>query len=1077
MSLEHAVPGVIRAILLTLVVGWMPCTDALAQSAPPADQKDREPTEVGDAPEVASEELPLPAIPDGPPGWLEILVFDGESGLPLGDIAVELLDQKMATDSSGRLRAESPSGQLQFRVGGFLVTDVVVGAGQTSEILVTLDPGLGLRTVEREQPDLETEDVSTELSEGVPGRLIGRVISSEDQRPIAGARIFVRGQPVEVETDSTGRFELEATQGEQVLSIVRTGFSTEVVEGVLITEEAGEEQVFKLLPAAPLYEFAVRAPRLAGGTSTLLSERKTSSAVSDVLSAEQMSAAGDSDAAGALKRVPGLTVVGGKYVYVRGLGERYSSTLLNGAGLPSPEPERRVVPLDLFPTSSLESVVIQKTFSPDRPAEFGGGVIQLRTRGVPEKPIAKFSISTGFRTGTTFQDAMVSPRGPTDTLGIDGGWRDLPAAVSEASDDEPLEEGDMFSDRGYTADELEVFGEEMPNRWNPEAEMTPPDGGFGVTLGRGWTPGEAKLGVLFGMGYGVSHKTRSYDKLYYTLGQAGELEESHRYRFNKSGRGVRLGGILCLGLSPNADHNFTSTTLVARKTDDSVRTYSGLNRDVDAEIEVTRLRFLERMLITQQFTGRHRFDVGEGPTIDWRYTFSVASRAEPDRREYRFDQEAEDLWLLSDRPEGNQRFFSDLRDEGHDVGGDFTLPFKQWSGLVARFKAGGSYLSKSRQVDTRRFKFMHKGPLAGDSDVLSGSPEEIFVPDNIGSDGFQFEEVTRQTDNYTAAQTIGAGYFLIDLPFTEWLRLMGGIRVEHGVQEVSTFELFNPDSTPVIADLVSTDVLPGVTVTLKPAESHLLRLGYGLTVSRPDFRELSPATFNDVTGGRQTFGNPDLDRARIHNVDLRWEWYPTPLESISAGLFYKKFEQPVETVVVVSAQHSVTWQNAESADNVGFEFDMRKDFAFVHPRLADLSFAANLSLIYSQVRIGESAGIQTSNQRALQGQSPFVVNLQLSYDNPDIGTRATLSYNVFGRRIEQVGALGAPDSFEEPFHQLDFAVKQKLRHGFSVGFKVKNMLDYTERRSQGDYETQRIKRGVQFGLSLSWDAAALAPKS
>ena len=280
---------------------------------------------------------------------------------------------------------------------------------------------------------------------------------------------------------------------------------------------------------------------------------------------------------------------------------------------------------------------------------------------------------------------------------------------------------------------------------------------------------------------------------------------------------------------------------------------------------------------------------------------------------------------------------------------------------------------------------------------------------------------------------------------------------------------------PVLAELKTTDVLPAATVTFEPVSGMLARFGYGMTLSRPDFRELSPATFNDVTGGRQTFGNPDLERARIHNVDARWEWYPTPSESISAGVFFKHFVRPIEQIVVVSAQHSVSWANAESADNIGFELDWRKDFAFIHDKLADLYFAGNLALVHSQVRLGENSGIQSSDKRALQGQSPVVLNLQVGYDNPVIGTTLTLLYNVFGRRIGEVGALGAPDSYEEPFHQLDFVASQRLgASGVKVGVKVKNVLNPFERYTQGDFEVERNRRGISVGLSLSWDLTALA---
>ena len=1009
---------------------------------------------------------------------VEVFVFGAETGLPLEGAAVCVAETCGTSDAGGLVVLSVPEGELPVTIGGFDVGLVSTAPGRTSEMLVTL--GADRATVTAiEAPDVSEEpEVAQEVEDaGPPGRIAGRIVNGETGEPLAAARLYVRGLDVDILTGSDGAFSIEAPVGDWDLSVVRVGFTTYAQTGIAVASEATTELTIEMLPAAPsLDDFVVRAPRIEGGTSSLLLERQESAAVSDVLGAEQMSASGDSDAAGALKRVPGLTVVGGKYVYVRGLGERYSATLMNGANLPSPEPERRVVPLDLFPTAVLESVVIQKTFSPDMPAEFGGGVIALRTRSIAEEPVAKLKLSTGFTTGVQFQKRLTYDGGPTDGLGIDGGFRKLPELVRAASDGEPLEEADMFSDRGYEPSELEAFGEAMPNRWNLSRADTPPNLGLGATFGHGVRKDGKHLGFLLGLGYGVSHDLDRFDRIYTLLGEGGALEESHTYNFETGKRSVRLGGILAVGFAPHATQQFNITTLLARKTDDEARTYEGLNRDVGDLIRVSRLRFVERMLLTQQFRGQHVIEPLKGLTIDWRYTWSMASRDEPDRREYRYDNEnGTDVWLLSDRPEGNQRFFSTLGDRGHDVGIDVTMPFTLREEDTARIKVGGGFMNKQRSVDTRRFKFMHKGVNTGDPEIISQDPESVFTPENIGDGGFQFEEVTRQTDNYSAGQTIGNVYALADVPILPWLRIMGGVRLERSVQEVSTFELFNPDGEPVLADLKTTDVLPALTVTFEPRPGMLARIGYGLTLSRPDFRELSPATFNDVTGGRQTFGNPELERAQIHNVDARWEWYPTSSESVSAGVFYKHFVKPIEQIVVVSAQHSVSWANAETADNIGFELDWRKDFGFIHDALADLYFAGNVAVVYSQVRLGENSGIQSSDKRALQGQSPVVINLQLGYDNPISGTRLNLLYNVFGRRIGEVGALGAPDSYEESFHQLDFVASQRIgTSGVKLGFKVKNLLNPFERYTQGDFEVERNRRGISFGLSVDWDMTALA---
>lgn len=1016
------------------------------------------------------------------PGWIEGSVFDADS-LPWAGVTVIAGEQEFTTGSDGSFTIPLPTGRHEL---SFVAPDgrrwqavaVPVGPDQTSEVLVTLGEDPTPRAL-IEAPELfEGPEVQVAAE---PGRLSGLVVSGEDGRPVQSARVYVRGQALEASTDPTGAFQLELPPGTWDLSIVRSGFSSQTASAEVTSQGTTSLQIELLPAAAQMDEFAVLAPRIDGSTSALLDERKESSAVADVLGAEQMAASGDSDAASALARVSGLTVVGGRFVYVRGLGERYSATLLNGANLPSPEPERRVVPLDLFPTEMLDSVLIQKTFSPDMPAEFGGGVVRLRLKSFPDEPIAKIGVSGGFLTGSTFQKGPRGEAGPTDWLGVDGGHRALPEAVRAASDDQPLEEGDLFSDRGYTPEELEGLGESMNGRYGSDPAVVPPDLGLKGTFGWGSGEGDRAGGFLLGLNYKQGWNLDTFDRSYFLVGEANELERSHTYRFSGLQRTVKLGGILTGGVQLMPGQRIDATLLVTRKSDDEARRYSGHNRDVGQDIRVDRLRYVERMLITGQLRGHHRFEPLAGLTLDWRYTGSGAWRDEPDRRETRYDLEpgSDELWLLSDRPEGNQRVFSSLQDQAHDVGVDVSMPFAQWGGLDAKVQGGGGFLRKERGVDTRRFKFMHKGPRAGDDAILAQPADDVFTPETIAPDGFQFEEVTRQTDNYSAEQTIAYGYALLELPLVEQLSFLAGVRVEHSDQTVSTFELFNPDGEPVNASLVTTDVLPAVTVTGKLPHDMRLRGGYGMTLSRPDFRELSPATFNDVTGGRQTFGNPELERALIHNADLRWEWYPTPSESISVGAFYKHFDKPIETVVVVSAQLSVTWANALAADNVGVELDWRKNFGFVTPSLEDLYFAGNASFIWSKISLDAANSINTNQQRPLQGQSPWVVNAQLGYDNPDSGTRLSLIYNVFGRRIEEVGALGAPDTFEEPFHQLDFVGSQRLPAGFSLGLKLENILDAVtfNTRTVGDQVSERWSEGFEVGLSLSWEPTKARPRS
>lgn len=1003
---------------------------------------------------------------------VDLFLFDAD-GRPVSAIVrVEPTGLQLQTDARGALSLALPPGSYTLVIGVSGQAErrqgVEVSSGERSELLLTVLPpdqlGAELEAVDPAQ-------VPTAAPDAALVELEGRVLDDAGA-PVAGARVFVRGSTSRAETDAAGRFSLRVPAGETSLSVIKNGFAT--ASTTLVAAEGGPAAEVRLVPAAHTLTYEVVAPRVEGGGAAMLEERRESSQVTDVLGAEEMSRAGDSSAASALKRVTGLTLVGGKYIYVRGLGERYSSTLLNGATLPSPEPERRVVPLDLFPTGMLDSVVVQKTFSPDMPAEFGGGTVALRSRAIPKELVAEIGVSGGWIQGSTMTQGLASPGGSTDWLGVDDGTRALPEEVAAASAESSLAEGDMFSLSGYTPEELEAFGEAMPNRWSIGSRQLPPNLGLNASLGHGVElPGVLAVGGLVGGSYDQSWDSESFVRKYFLLGEGGALEESHSYQFDQTTREIMLGGIATGGVELFEDHRLTWTELHVRSTDDEARTYEGFNRDVDGDIRVARTRWLQRQLRYRQLRGEHALGPvripGAAPVdISWHVAWTRANRYEPDRREWREDYEAgTGEWLLSDRPEGNQIVYSDLGETGQDLGLNLGLPFPMpVFDAEGRLQVGLNRATKERAVDTRRYKYMHKGERANSDEVLALDAEDIFVPENIGSDGFQFEEITRQTDNYVADQQVDAIYILAEVPVSPSTRLNGGARREKASQRVETFELFNPEQTPVVAELQTSDWLPAAGVTQTLPHDMQARLGYGRTLSRPDFRELSPATFNDVTGGRQTYGNPELQRALIDNVDVRWEWFFGPGEVLGIGAFGKWFTDPIEQIVIVSAQHSVTYENAVGASDLGLELDGK---VFLGEILDDRAFVAgNLAVIRSRVDLSESGGIASNKERALQGQSPYVVNLQLGWEDADRGTRATLVYNASGKRITDVGALGAPDSYELAVHQVDLVASQELVGGLKVGLKLQNLLDWPRKQTQGEQVVEEIRVGREASLKLSW---------
>ena len=858
-------------------------------------------------------------------GVLSGFAFEKETGAPIAGAEVTVGKEVAVSAENGSFELTLPQGVYVVKLraptyaGGDLL-DVAVGRGEVTEVLITFDREIA-PTALIQAPDLE-QLVIEDMPTGEPGTLQARVVD-ENGKPVEGARVYVRGQDATATTDANGQFTLELPGGTHDISVLRNGYSTKNLDGIEVPEGDTASLDVTLDPAKLTLEgFAVSAPFIEGSVASLLDERREASSVADVLGAEEMSRTGDGDAAAALKRVVGLTVVGGKYVFVRGMGDRYSSSLFNGSALPSPEPERRVVPLDLFPSSILESVVIQKSWSPDMPGEFGGGVIQLRTIRPPEEFTAEISASGSFLTGTTFRQGLDYESGPTDWLGAAGDSRNLPVGVRNASDSEAVKLQDRFSDSGFSDAELERLGESMPNNYEPFRRTLPPAFSIGGSLGHGGTIGQTKLGLVGALTYSNSWQQLDFDRTYYIVGDDGP-DAQNIYTFDQATNEIQLGAFVTGGVEVTEDQSVRYVGMLNRSSEDESRIYEGFNGDVGDEIRLTRLRWVERRVLYNQFIGKHNF---QRVQVDWRGAVASAGRFEPDNREFRKDRETDVRFLLSDRPEGNLRYYSDGNENFRELGADLTVRFgKIPDDASGRIKVGATSMSRTREVDTRRFKFFHVGPNARNADILALDISDIMVPENIGPEGFRFEEFTRATDNYTANQALTAGYGLIEVPIFWWLRVMAGARVERSVQTVTTFELFNPDSVPIDSVIENTDLLPGASITLAPITDVQFRLGAARTVTRPEFREMSPATFNEVTGGREITGNENLVRGLIDHFDFRFEWFPSPGEVISASAFYKDITNPIETVIIPSAQQTQSWDNARGATNIGLEFEFRKN--------------------------------------------------------------------------------------------------------------------------------------------------------
>jgi len=804
-----------------------------------------------------------------------------------------------------------------------------------------------------------------------------------------------------------------------------------------------------------ILEMTVAAPRIKNSVESLLEVRKQKNNVSDVIGQEAMQRTGDSDAAAILRRVTGLTLVNGKYVYVRGLGERYSSVILNGSQVPSPEPSRRVVPLDLFPVSILENITVQKSFSPDRPAEFGGGIIELQTRSVPTAFTGQIQMGMNF---DNLESGLGYQGGSRDYTGMDDGTRSLPGSLKRA-----FQSGKkiIVSEReGFSEDEIVRMTKELSNTYNVSEEKKQALPNLQFSLGDSTKIGPTRMGSLLGFIYSTGSDIGSREANTYNVGSGGKLERDEASSIDFTQRNVQLGGALELGADYKADHQFKFTSLLLRNTTDTTEEkITERNSDSFKSRKYTSMEWSERQLFLNQISGEHKI---EKLNTKWRLNKSTARRDSPDSREVmrKFDGSN---YILETDVTGNTRVFSELEDKTQELGLDFQYPVYESGETKLLAKVGGSQNLKNRRSDVYRLHLKNNFAPGALPD-LSADTEDIFS--QRGKDQFILTNITDSADSFIGDQTIDAYYGMMEFSPNEKWSFIAGARNERSAQQVKTFKYYAPEAPTSTGDLRMNDLLPSYNINWKVTKEERIRFAFGETLARPDFRELSTVTYIEDETGYSVIGNSDLKGTVIRNWDLRYERYFSDSDYFSVGTFYKKFQSPIEAIFQPGDKLVKTFQNAESASNFGAEAEGRINLRGLTRNLRRWTLASNVSFINSEVEIDGTQGNQTSKVRPLQGQSPYVANVQLFYDRPQHKLTSGLVYNIVGKRITEVGTNARPDIYEQPVHQVDYVLNQNFgKWGF--GLRARNLLDPVSKSTQGEEIVRSRKRGRSYVFNLT----------
>ncbi len=892
----------------------------------------------------------------------------------------------------------------------------------------------------------------------------GRVTDGKTGEGLIEATIkVVEGAKKSALTDVDGYFKLKLAPGFYDLRVFYELYRGRRIQNVEVKAGAVTELNVELeAESGSVQEVVVEAKADRRKEAALLQERKRSVVVSDSIGAQEIARTPDANAGDAVKRTPSATLVDNKYVFLRGLGGRYALTLLNGTFLPSPEPDEPSVPLDLFPTALVSDLNVLKTYSAEQPAAFGGGLLTINTNTFPSQFELKARLGVSGDTQTTFQRRPGDTNTLAESFGFRDSRRDLPRTFpTEFSLSQPT------ADRqGVTPEEQQIAAQSLRSAWLPTSAQAAPSANFGLQVGDSIKlGGDRRFGYLAALQFSRREQTKRQEQGNVSI-VGGQLVNDSPANNTIGILNGSSSALLNLGFQFSRNHelNLLSVGLLNAETT-STQQY-GYDPTSTVNVLNYRQQFTQRQLVFNQLKGFHRFASLRDLEADWQLNLSSVARIEPDIRDTRYFEDSDGRLTLRFQPNSVERFFLNLNETSGGGTLNFKLPFRRF-----QFQAGGLVQQSGREFDGRRFRFFNVRRVPEEQAGLD--PQVLISPERIGPQAepylFQLNETTLRNDRYRATQTIAAAYLQTEWKATEAVRLNGGLRFEQtriAVTGESPFATGGAPTPPV--QRTYNDLVPSLNLVVNPKPNVNVRAAYAYTLARPTFRELAPFLFFDIVRRVNVSGQSDLVQTRIHHGDLRVEWFATDEEVFAASLFAKQFENPIERVLVASnSNNAFSFRNSQGATVTGVELEARASLARITPSLRDFKVGANLSLIASQIQLGQASQLGNTD-RPLQGQSPYVVNAFVKWARQETGTEAGLFYNVYGPRITEVALATLPDFYEQPFHRLDASVSQKLAGGFELKLTASNILNDSVRIQQGAVKVLVTPPGVQFGASIAW---------
>jgi len=891
------------------------------------------------------------------------------------------------------------------------------------------------------------------------GRIAGRIVDAQSGQGLVGVLVTIQDGGQTALSGVDGRYVVaNVAAGSVTVRLETLGYATKIVTGVIVpTGGAVEQNVTLETQAVELAAIEVSAGAERGSVNRALDQQRTAMAIVNAVTAEQIARSPDGNAAAALQRVSGVTVQDGKFVHVRGLGERYTTTSLNGARIPSPEPERKMVPLDLFPAGLLQTITTSKTFTPDQPGDFSGAQVDIQTREFPAERQFAYSLSGGANHRVTGSTLPFAPSVGSEWLGFAGSAREIPAILRDAD----------FSSQ-VPQDQVNRMVSSLRNAWSTDPESGLPNlsaafsaGGTDPILGR-------RVSYLVSGTWARSSEVKADEaRAQAIVSTQGGTDEVDRFIGTTGRTSVIWGGLLNTSTLVGTRTRLILNATYNRSADNEGRTEFGSSENHGGlPLRIDRLRFIERSVYSGQLRGEH--EVTDRHRFDWGITTSGVERNEPDRSEIVYATFSDPAtgdplppsWF-SGSNEGAVRTFADLAETALEGGANYRLSF----GRAARphaLKVGGLMRRVDRDANSRSFSIA-AGALS--QQERERPPEEIFDGHNAEAADAVFRVTPlAQGGSYTAEDRLVAGFAMLELALSDRVRLIGGARYERSETEVTAQPTIGQ---PITTRPEYTDILPALSVNVTLSDRQSLRLSASQTLARPEYRELAPIQYREVLGGDNVRGNADLKRTLIRNFDVRWEWYPSAGEVVSLGLFAKRFENPIERVYLgTSGTRLISFVNADGAENYGAEIELRKRLDTFGERLEPFSVFTNATLMQSEIRIPE--GSTTGANRAMVGQAPYVINAGVTWSSATSSHSATMLYNIVGERIYSAADAPLPEIREQPRNVLDFSLRFGLGGALAAKFDARNLLDEPYQLTQGTVIRETYRAGRVFTLGLSW---------